>query len=123
VPYLRTEYGVIPLSVKDWQLSSAAVPEVFELKQNYPNPFNPATTISFSLVSTSIVSLRIYNVLGQEVASLMDAEVLDEGEESVEFDAAGLPSGVYYYRLTARPVDDDGVGASFEQIRKMMLIR
>jgi len=53
----------------------------------------------------------------------MDAEVLDEGEESVEFDAAGLPSGVYYYRLTARPVDEDGMGVSFEQIRKMMLIR
>lgn len=84
----------------------AASPESIEtvlpvsivLDQNYPNPFNPATTISYSVTRASHVSLTVYNILGQEVAKLVDS-YQSAGSYTVPFDASGLPSGVYLYRL------------------------
>jgi hypothetical protein len=84
--------------------------------QNYPNPFNPATTIDFSIPADGFVTLKVYNMLGQEVATLADREEFLEGMNSVEFDASALATGAYYYRLT---VD----GGGFTAIKKMMLIK
>lgn len=75
-------------------------PDLFELAQNYPNPFNPSTNIRFSLGAESKVSLKVYDLLGNEIAGLVN-DVKPAGEHSVNFDAAGLPSGYYIYRLTA----------------------
>ena len=91
------------------------LPEVYALAQNYPNPFNPATTIRFRLPKTEQVTLRVFDVLGREVAALLDNTSLTGGEHTVRFDASGLTSGVYLYRLEA--------GASFVQTRRMMLVK
>ena len=76
------------------------VPEAFTLSQNYPNPFNPATTIEFSLAQSTRAVLRVYNVLGQKVVTLVDGR-LPAGSYRVVFEAGGLPTGVYYYQLEA----------------------
>ncbi|MBR9975092.1 MAG: T9SS type A sorting domain-containing protein, partial [Bacteroidetes bacterium] len=68
------------------------------LAQNYPNPFNPSTTIRFSITKRGEVSLKIYDLLGGEVATIHQ-NVLDAGEHTVQFDASALRSGVYVYRL------------------------
>ena len=91
------------------------LPEVYALAQNYPNPFNPATSIRFQLPQAERVTLRVFDVLGREVAALLDNTSLAGGEHTVRFDASGLTSGVYLYRLEA--------GASFVQTRRMMLVK
>lgn len=80
-----------------------SLPLGFTLQQNFPNPFNPSTTISFALPKEEFVSLKVMNILGQEVAILVDG-VRPAGTQSVRFDARHLPSGVYLYRLTAGDV-------------------
>jgi len=75
------------------------IPEKFSLQQNYPNPFNPSTTIRFSLLRRLPVTLKVFDVLGREVATLVDGE-LNPGEHSVVYHGEDLPSGVYFYRLT-----------------------
>ncbi len=87
-----------PVSVKD---RPQVTPESFGLIQNYPNPFNPTTTISFRVPQQGPVTLRIYNNLGQEVATLLDKKVVTAGLHEVAFDGANFASGVYYYKLTA----------------------
>ena len=87
-------------------------PELFELKQNYPNPFNPKTTIRFTIPTAQEVSLKVLDVLGREVTKLVN-EWKPAGIYDVDFDAADVTSGVYYYRLQA--------GTYFET-RKMLLI-
>ncbi|MER3524967.1 MAG: hypothetical protein C4326_13190 [Ignavibacteria bacterium] len=77
----------------------SGLPHQFELKQNDPNPFNPATTICFSLPHREYVTLKVFDLLGREVATLVDGE-LNPGVHSLVFDAKDLPSGVYFYRLT-----------------------
>jgi hypothetical protein len=81
------------------QVSSNLV-NTFELKQNYPNPFNPSTQISFSLAENGLVTLSVYNLLGQEVKTLINRN-MEAGLHSISFDASGLQSGVYLYKLTA----------------------
>jgi hypothetical protein len=88
-------------------------PASYELKQNYPNPFNPSTSISFSLKTDGFTSLKIYNLLGQEVASLVN-ENLAAGSYDHTFNASGLPSGTYFYRLTS---------GNFTELKKMMLVK
>jgi hypothetical protein len=75
-------------------------PRQFRLEQNYPNPFNPVTTIGFKVQGSGLVSLKVFDVLGKEVRTLVN-EAKPAGEYSVEFDATNLPSGVYFYRLQA----------------------
>jgi hypothetical protein len=88
-------------------------PRQFSLAQNYPNPFNPTTEIEFNLSSVQMVKLQVYDMLGKEVATLVDG-TLPPGEHKVAWDAGGRPSGVYIYTLKA--------GANFET-RMMTLIR
>ena len=78
----------------------SAIPTEYALSQNYPNPFNPATTIFFSLPSRSIVSLKVFDALGREVASLVREE-LPEGTYTQQWNAEAFPSGVYFCRLVA----------------------
>lgn|GEM_PF-5540388 len=85
----------------------------FSLDQNYPNPFNPSTNISFTLPQQANISLKVFNILGQEVVTLVN-EIKTAGQHSVSFDASQLSSGVYIYRLEA---------GSIIQSRKMMLIK
>jgi PKD repeat protein len=88
-------------------------PMVFALKQNYPNPFNPSTSIQYSIAESSPVTLEVFNMLGQKVAQLVNTTQV-AGNYSVQFDAAGLSSGVYLYQLRA---------GSYLETRKMMLIK
>jgi len=90
-----------------------AVPVDFALMQNYPNPFNPSTTIQFDIPQSSFVTLVVMNVLGEEVATLVNEEKL-EGSYTVRFDASGLASGVYLYRLTT---------GSWTSMRKMTVLK
>jgi hypothetical protein len=97
------------------------LPVAAKLYQNYPNPFNPTTSINFGLKENSIVSLKIYNTLGQQVATLLDNENVDAGNKSVEFDASKLSSGVYFYRIGVTPIN--GTGKKFTSLMKMLLIK
>jgi len=85
----------------------------FMLYQNYPNPFNPTTTISYSVPSTAHVTLDVYNILGQKVASLLNEEKV-AGSYEVEFNASNLPSGTYFYRFQS---------GQFVQTKKMTLVK
>ena len=82
------------------RLTDRALPKEFRLEQNYPNPFNPSTIIQFALPKRSEVTLTVFNLLGKEVGTLVN-EVLLPGEYKVVFDAADLPSGVYFYQIQA----------------------
>jgi len=92
---------------------TVTVPEKFELSQNYPNPFNPSTKIKYQIATSNPVSLKIYDVLGNEVASLIN-EVQPAGNYEVTFDARSLSSGTYFYKLQA---------GSFVKTKKMVLLK
>jgi hypothetical protein len=92
---------------------SQAYPSQFCLYQNYPNPFNPSTTIEFALPKSTFVTLKVYNLLGEEVATLAE-EKRAAGIHKINWDARGLASGVYVYRLEA---------GSFIQTKKLILMR
>ncbi|HEY6190697.1 MAG TPA: SdrD B-like domain-containing protein [Bacteroidota bacterium] len=126
VAFLRALPGSIPTAMNPPGFHQVDLPPAFSLHQNYPNPFNPTTTISFDLPGSGVVTLRVFNVLGQQIATLIDHANLDEGEQDVEFDAHNLPSGVYFYRLDVTPLnDEDGSVApsSLSQTGKMMLLK
>ncbi|MGE5499089.1 MAG: T9SS type A sorting domain-containing protein [Syntrophothermus sp.] len=93
--------------------SEPAVVNSYVLEQNYPNPFNPSTSISYSVPEEGLVTLKIYNLLGQEVATLVN-EVQTASVNKVTFDASGLPSGLYIYQLNAK---------NYTASRKMMLLK
>jgi hypothetical protein len=93
--------------------SNKLIPMKYELGQNYPNPFNPTTVIQYQLPNADYVSLKLYNLLGEEVKTLVN-EVQEAGYKLVQIDATGLSSGVYFYRLTA---------GSFVETRKLVLLR
>ena len=80
----------------------------FKLYNNYPNPFNPTTTIQFTLPHESYVTLKVFNVLGQEVTTLYNHEWLSDGSQEVELNASGLSSGVYFYQIIAEEIRESG---------------
>ena len=93
-------------------------PKEFALYQNYPNPFNPSTNIEFSLAVDSKVSLKVFDILGQEVANLISSDLV-AGSHSVDFNASLLNSGVYFYRIEATGID----GTNFTNVKKMILTK
>ncbi len=105
--------GTIELDRPIANEGEGGVPSGFVLSQNYPNPFNPSTAVTFRVPRLSDVTLRVYNMLGQRVKTLVDRRY-GRGTFVVHFDAAGLPSGVYFYRLEA---------GDFTATKKMLLIR
>ncbi len=128
VPYLHLDSSFS--NIGSQRVSRPAVmelPQRFILEQNYPNPFNPTTTIEFYLLQPSLVTLKLYNILGQEVATLIDKQSMDEGwnETEVSSDAFHLATGVYYYRLVAETLtdEDNPVSQTYTMVKKMMLMK
>jgi hypothetical protein len=95
--FATIKYSQLPTGVCQ---SSSDMPENYSLSQNYPNPFNPSTSISFSLLSKSFVSLKIFDLLGKEVATIVSEE-MSAGSHSRIWNAANMSSGIYFYRLQA----------------------
>jgi len=120
VPFLKPNPAPPPTArpLQPYALDDA-LPEGFKVHQNYPNPFNPTTTIEFNLDEPSIVTVKIYDVLGREVTTLINRAELSEGEHWADFDATVLPSGVYFYRLLAQGVEDN---ANPHQVVKRMIL-
>lgn len=98
-----------PTDVNDDNMS----PDKYALSQNYPNPFNPSTSIKYAIEKPGMVSLKVYDVLGREIATLVNQEQTT-GVYTVQFDASALSSGIYFYKLES---------GSFSQVNKMMLIK
>jgi hypothetical protein len=96
-----------------WDGAPSQIPSTHILEQNYPNPFNPLTSIRFGLSENSHVVLKIYDLLGRDVSTLVD-ENLEAGRYTVNFNAANLASGVYFYKLTAN---------GFTEAKKMILVK
>jgi hypothetical protein len=94
-------------------ISKTDLPVKFSLKQNYPNPFNPVTTIGYQIPKQSYVTLKVFDLLGREVATLVNS-VEQAGNKSVNFIAGNLESGVYYYRLQA---------GNYTETRKLVLLK
>ena len=99
-----------PTAVNDGR---TALPVSYKLDQNYPNPFNPTTTINFSIPRQSMVALKIFNILGQEVKTLVN-ENKAPGNYSINFNASNLSSGVYFYSIKTE---------NYYQVKKMMLLK
>ena len=95
------------------EMETETLPVQFKLRQNYPNPFNPTTKIKYTIPNTGIFTLKVYDVLGKEIATLVNEEKL-AGNYEVEFNAANLTSGIYFYQLKA---------GSFVETKKMVLIK
>ncbi|MEO6695390.1 MAG: SBBP repeat-containing protein [Ignavibacteria bacterium] len=110
IKYSETITNIIPTN---------SISEKFQLKQNYPNPFNPNTVINYQLAVNGFTSLKIYNVLGNEVASLVN-EKQNAGSYDVKFDGSNLSSGIYFYKLEIGLPDEVG---SFNEIKKMILLK
>ncbi|MBK7230438.1 MAG: T9SS type A sorting domain-containing protein [Ignavibacteriales bacterium] len=90
-----------------------STPLTFSLEQNYPNPFNPTTTIGYSIPSNNFVTIKLYDVLGNEVITLVN-EQKQAGKYEMLYNASNLASGVYYYQINA---------GDFTQTRKLMLMK
>jgi hypothetical protein len=112
--YMQTRHQILSWVITDVPDDHPAEELIeFRLSQNYPNPFNPSTTIKFQVASFEFVSLKVFDVLGREVATLVN-ERKHAGQYTSEFDASNLPSGVYFYQVRT---------AGFVATKKMMLIR
>lgn len=109
VPRTNSDFIGLSTDVKEEALAA----DNFALAQNYPNPFNPTTVIQFSIPKRADVSLKVFNILGQEVVSLIDKE-MDRGIHRINFDATNLSTGIYFYRLQA---------GNFIETKKMLLIK
>jgi hypothetical protein len=106
-----------PVSVQE----EIPVSTAFYLSQNYPNPFNPSTKIKFRVPNNELVYLKIYDVLGNEIASLVN-EMKPSGEYEIEFSGRNLPSGIYFYKLTAGNPSTSS-GQIFSETKKMLLLK
>ncbi len=101
--------------------SKNSIPSVFALEQNYPNPFNPTTTIEYKLKAGGKVSLKVFDLLGREVASLVN-QYQNAGYYSTKFDGKNLSSGIYFYRLTVK-YNENGSSMFYTDSKKLVLIK
>ena len=97
------------------------LPGQYALMQNYPNPFNPTTVILYEVPERSHVTLTIYDILGRTVETLVN-DVRDAGRQHIVFNGKGLATGVYLYRLQARPIEG-GLASGFTSVKKMLIVR
>jgi hypothetical protein len=109
---LLTASIAVPTAVIE-SATQSNVPLQYGLEQNYPNPFNPSTTIRFQMPSKGFVTLRIYDIVGREVATLVNG-FQEAGTHNVKFDASNLPSGIYLYRITS---------GTYAETKKLVLIK
>ncbi len=107
---LKTTNGGVTFIDED---TNEIIVKEFELFQNYPNPFNPTSTIKYQIPELDFVTLKVYDVLGNEIATLVNEEK-PAGTYEVEYKGSGLPSGIYFYRLQAN---------TFVETKKMVLIK
>jgi hypothetical protein len=112
IQYGQMISGITPISTE--------IPNQFSLSQNYPNPFNPRTNVQFSIINVQYVTLKIFDGLGREVATLVN-EQLHPGTYEVDWDGTNFPSGVYYYRIETIPELVSGSG--FRETKKMVLMK
>jgi hypothetical protein len=103
------EYSTATASAEEYSKN----PVVYELIQNYPNPFNPSTTIEFTLPKSEFVELKIYNILGKEVSTLVSNK-LNQVNHTFQFDGMNLASGIYFYLIET---------GEFQDVKKMILIK
>ncbi|HUL44285.1 MAG TPA: T9SS type A sorting domain-containing protein [Bacteroidota bacterium] len=124
VPFMHANVNAAPVTLAPHYQGLIATPTAYALYQNFPNPFNPTTVIQFDLPQPSIVTLRVYNILGQEVATLVDNELMQDGFQEVTFDAHQYASGIYFYHFTASsiPSDDNGNKSSTISFTKKMIL-
>jgi len=104
---------IINLTLSDVEQIDPNIPANYLLSQNYPNPFNPSTSISYSLPKSGYVTLKVFNILGNEVTTLVN-EAKAAGQYNVEFNASNLPSGIYFYKIQS---------GSFTETKKMILLK
>lgn len=109
----RPNLGILFNSVLGAEEPGNTIPSEYSLKQNYPNPFNPVTRISYSIPVKSFVTVKIFDILGREIQTLVNDSRLP-GNYSVEFNGSGLPSGVYFYHLSA---------GTYSETKKMILVK
>jgi hypothetical protein len=114
-PYESPASNQVGARVKGAGLEKIAgsIPNEYSLDQNYPNPFNPSTKISYSIKEEGLVTLKVYDILGKEIATLIN-ENKPEGNYEVEFNASALPSGLYIYKIQS---------GSFSDVKKMLLTK
>jgi hypothetical protein len=108
------EVSLVQVGATGVEENNSNIPERFSLHQNYPNPFNPKTTISYSLQQASAVTLKVFDAMGGEVATIIQNETKAAGNHEVTFNAVNLPSGVYFYRLQTE---------NYTEIKKMSLLK
>ncbi len=107
----NANFTINPIGINNNQNGT---PVEFGLMQNFPNPFNPVTILSYAIPKRSAVTLKVYDAIGREIATLVNNEIKTEGYYNIEFDASQMPSGIYYYRLEA------GI---FSDTKKMVLVK
>ena len=120
-PFAESDAAEEPIEYMEFEFNAATsvepiegtVPETYAMQQNYPNPFNPTTNIVYSIPQSTVVTLKVYDLLGSEVATLVN-EFQNAGSYTVDFNAADLANGAYFYRLTA---------GSFTDVKKMVLMK
>ena len=111
----------VPKLTSVQQIAGSVIPENYSLSQNYPNPFNPTTVIRYQLSANSVVSLKVFDIIGREVATLVN-ERQEAGTYQAIFNAKGLSSGIYFYQLKARQIDG-GQAGNFSEVKKMNLLK
>jgi hypothetical protein len=106
-------YATAPIIDALEEIDSRQFPDGFVLNQNYPNPFNPSTTIEFNVPKSEFVELKVYNILGKEITTLVSKK-LNQGNHTYTFNRKNLASGIYYYQLVA---------GEYREVKKMILIK
>jgi hypothetical protein len=115
----RQQVAATPPTISGVPPASTEIPTSTQLLQNYPNPFNPSTHFQFAIAKFGFVSLKVYDLLGREVATLLN-ERKSPGVYNVVWDASSYPSGIYFYRLR---VEDGAVGEQFSDVKKLLLLK